>query len=142
MPITTQQRISPIHSPFTTPGNKNAAFPQTTIQFTVKTSIILKNSQLDYQTFIPVTTSRQINKQKTSNRNNFSDQNYNFFAKSKTTKSPCMNSQKQSQTKNYNQNVPQQASHTVFFKDQPPAKLGRSENDPFFLDSALRSILW
>ena len=34
-----------------------------------------------------------------------------------------MNSQNQSQTQNDIQNVPQQASHTVFFNDQPRATL-------------------
>ena len=43
-----------------------------------------------------------------------------------------MNSQIQSQSQNYNQNVPQQASRTVFFNDQPLATLGRSKNYPFF----------
>ena len=43
-----------------------------------------------------------------------------------------MNSQNQSQTRNYNQNVLQQASHTVFFNDQPRATMDRIENYPFF----------
>ena len=43
-----------------------------------------------------------------------------------------MYSQNQSQTQKYNQNVPQQASHTVFFNDQPRDTLGRSENYPIF----------
>ena len=90
---------------------------QTTIQSTVKPSVIQKYSQGDYQTFRPVTTSRQTNKQKTSNRNNFSDYNYDFFKKSKTTKPPNMNSQNQPQSQN--QNIPQQASQSVFFNDQP-----------------------
>ena len=42
MPITTQQSISPIHLTCTTPRNKNAAFPQTTIQPTVKLSVFPK----------------------------------------------------------------------------------------------------
>ena len=87
---------------------------------------------MDYDTFKPVTTSKQTKKRKTSNRYNFSDHNYNFFLISKTTKPPYMNSQNQSQTQNYNQNVPQQASHIVFFDDQPRANMDRSENYPFF----------
>ena len=71
VPRKTQQSISPIHPTLTT--KKNTIFPQTTIQSTVKPSVIPKNSQMDYQTFRPVTTSRQTNKQNTSNRNNFSD---------------------------------------------------------------------
>ena len=78
----------PIHLTLTTPKNKNTAIPQTTIQSTVKPSVIPKYPQLDYQTFKPETTSRQTIKQKTSNRNNFSDHNYILFAKSNTTKSP------------------------------------------------------
>ena len=102
MPTTTQQSISPIHSTLTTPKNNSTAFPQTTIQSTVKPFVIPKYSQTVYQTFKPVTTSRQTNKQKTSNRSNFSGHNYNFFAKSKTTKPPYMNNRNQSQAQNYN----------------------------------------
>ena len=43
-----------------------------------------------------------------------------------------MISQNQSQAQNYNQNVPQQASHTVFFNDQPRATMDHSENYTFF----------
>ena len=88
MPTTTQQSFSPIHPTLITPRNKNAAFLQTTMQSTVKTFVIPKHSQMDYQTFEPVTTSRQTNKQKTSNRNNFSDHNYNFFCKNPKQQNP------------------------------------------------------
>ena len=43
-----------------------------------------------------------------------------------------MNSRNQSQTQNYNQKKPQQASHTVFFNDQPRATLDRSKKYTFF----------
>ena len=43
-----------------------------------------------------------------------------------------MNGQNQSQTQNYIQNVPQQASHTVFFNDQPRATLDCGKNYQFF----------
>ena len=85
----------------------------------MKPSVIPKYSQMDYQKFRPVTTSRQINKRKTSKRNNFSAPNYNFFQKSKTTKPPITNNQNQSQSQN--QNVPQQAPQSVFFNDQRSA---------------------
>ena len=91
MPTTTQQSSSPIDLTLTTPKNKNTVFPQTTMQSTVKPSVIPKYSQMDYQTIRPVTKSRQANKQKTSNRNNFSDHNYNFSQKSKATKPPITN---------------------------------------------------
>ena len=69
---------------------------------------------LNYKTFKPVTTSRQTNEQKTFYRNNFSGHNYNLFANSKTTKPPFINSQSQPKAQNYNHNVQQQASNTVF----------------------------
>ena len=68
MPTTTQQGSSPIHPTRTTQGNKNAAFPQITIRSTVKPSVIPKYSQMDYQIFKPVTTSKQTNKQNRNNR--------------------------------------------------------------------------
>ena len=86
MPTTTQQSIFPIHPTLTTP-KKSTEFPQTTIQSTVKPSVIPKYSQMDYQTFKPVTKSRQTNEQKTFIRNNFSV-TITFFAKSKTKKTP------------------------------------------------------
>ena len=131
MPPTTQQIVSPIHPTLTNSKIKNAAFPQTTIQSTVKPSVIPKYSQIDYQTFEPVTTTRQTKNESTFDRNIFSDHNSNFFANSKTTKSPYINSQSQSQTQKYNRNVPQQASHTVFFNNQPQATLHRSAVYPF-----------
>ena len=60
-----QQSISAIHPTLTTPKNKNTVFPLTTIQSTVKPSVIPKYSQTDYQTYRPVTTSRRTNEQKT-----------------------------------------------------------------------------
>ena len=84
---------------------------------------------MDNQKFRPVTITRQTNKRKTSNRKNFSDHNYNFFQKSKSTKSPN-NSQNQPQLQN--QNVTQQAFQSIFFNDQPPATLDCSKNYPFF----------
>ena len=85
MPTTTQQSISPIHPTLTTPKNKNTVFSPTTIQLTVKPSVFPQFSQMDYRTFRQVTTSRQTDKQKTSNLNNFFDFIYKFFQKSKTT---------------------------------------------------------
>ena len=111
MPTTTQQSIPPINPTLTTPKkvkNKNTVFPQTTRQSTVKPSVIQKKSKMDYGTFRPVTTSRQRIKQKPSNRNNFSDHNYNFFPKIQNNKTSQYNCQNQSQSQN--QNVPQQAS--------------------------------
>ena len=43
-----------------------------------------------------------------------------------------MSSQNISQAQNYNQNVPQQASHSVFFNYKPQATVDCSENYSFF----------
>ena len=96
MPTTTQQSISPIHPTLKTPRKEHCI---STNNYTIdsETFSYPKYSQMDYQTFRPVTTSRQTNKQKTSNRSNFSDHNYNFLQKSKTTKPPNTSSQNQSQ---------------------------------------------
>ena len=82
-------------------------------------------------TIKPVKTSRQTNKQKTSNRNNFSDQTY-IFSQNPKHLTPYMNIQSQSQAQNIHQNVSQQASYTVFFNDQPRATMDRNEIYPFF----------
>ena len=71
MPTTTQQSIFPIHLTLKTP-EKNTACRQTTVDSeTFSFSKIFING---YQTFRPVTTSKQTNKQKTSIRNKFPDQ--------------------------------------------------------------------
>ena len=94
--------------------------------------LLFQNTKkMDYQTFKPVTTSRQTTKQKTSNRNNFSDHSCNFFCKIQNNYTPYMNSQNQSQAQNDNQNVPQQAFHTAFFNDQLQTTTDCSENYHF-----------
>ena len=45
---------------------------------------------------------------------------------------PYMNSHNQSQAQNYNQQVTQEASNSVFCNDQLPATVDHSENFPFF----------
>ena len=108
---TTQQRIFPVQPTLTTPRNRNTALPQTSMQSTVKPYVSSKYSQMDYQTFRAVRTSKQTYKQKTSQRKIFSNQSYKFFANSKTTKTLNMNCLNYSQSKN--QNVPQQTSQSV-----------------------------
>ena len=85
---------------------------------------------MDYQSFRPVTTSRRTNKQKTSNKNNFSAPNDNFFQKSKITKPPITNNQNQSQIKMYHNKLLNQYSLTI--NDQPRAALHRSKIYPIF----------
>ena len=52
---TTQQSISPIHPNLTTPRNTNTSLTQVTLQSTVKPSVALKYSHMDYQTYRPMT---------------------------------------------------------------------------------------
>ena len=92
---------------------------------------------MDYQTFRSAATSRRTNKQKIPNRNNLSDHNYKFFAKKKMAKLPYMISQNQPQAQNCNQQVPQQASYSVFFNDQQRSTVDCSENFPFFQQKEL-----
>ena len=62
IPTTTQQSIYPIYPTLTTPYKKNTPFPPTTIQSTVKPSVVPNYSRMDYQTYRPITKSRQLNK--------------------------------------------------------------------------------
>ena len=73
---TAQQSISPIHPNLTTPRPKNPTLPQVALQYTVKTSFVPKFTQMDYQTFRPMTKPTQ--KQRTFTRNSFADYNYYY----------------------------------------------------------------
>ena len=66
----TQRSISPIKPNFTTPKLINPTLQQTVIQSKVKPSVVQKISQMDYQTFRPVT--KPSYKQ---HRNNFTEHN-------------------------------------------------------------------
>ena len=72
---TTQQSISPIHPNLSTPKPENPILPQVTLQSRVKPSVVPKYSQMDYQTYRPMTKPSQ--NRKTFTRNNFSEHNYN-----------------------------------------------------------------
>ena len=85
---------------------------------------------MEIQTFRLVTTSRQTNKQETSNRITSLIITIFFFAKVENNKTLNTNSHSQSQSQS--QNVRQQASQSAFFNDQPRAAPDRSENYPFF----------
>ena len=106
MPTTTQQSISPIHITLTTP-KKNTVFPQTTIQSTVKPS------QMDYQTFRPVTTSRQTNKQKHQIEITFQIITIIFFKNPKQQNTPI-----RIVIINRNHKIKKQAPQSVFFSHE------------------------
>ena len=75
-----QQNIPPIHPTLTAPQNKNTRFPQTTLASTVEPCSVRKYSHMEYQTYRPIAKTRQSNKQKHVNKNNFANQNFDFFA--------------------------------------------------------------
>ena len=52
---TTQQNFSPIHPNLKTPRPQNPSLLQVTLQSTVKPSVASKYSQMDYQTYRPMT---------------------------------------------------------------------------------------
>ena len=63
LPRTTQQSISTFHPALTSPNSKDKSlFPQTTLQSTIKTSVIAKYWQKDYQTHRLITKKRQSTK--------------------------------------------------------------------------------
>ena len=83
---TTQQSISPIRPNLTTPKNTNTTLPQVTLQSTVKPSVDPKYSQMDYQTYRPMT--KPSKTRKTFTRNFFGEHNYNYVNQSKTNQIP------------------------------------------------------
>ena len=102
--------------------------PQVTLQYTVKPSVVPKNSHMDNQTFRPLTKPPQ--KQKIFTRSNFAEHNYKYVNRSQTSKPPrtnqhiCSFSQRQ---------FPQQhTSSFVNFNDNPRIPTDPSENYPFF----------
>ena len=80
---TTQQSISPIRPNLTTPRNTNTSQAQVTLQSTVKPSVAPKYSQMDYQTYRPMTIPSKT--RRTFTRNTFAEHNYNYAHSSKQT---------------------------------------------------------
>ena len=70
---TTQQSISPIRPNLTTPRNRNTSLAQVTLQSTVKPSVAPKYSQMDYQTYRPMTVPSKT--RRTFTRNTFAEHN-------------------------------------------------------------------
>ena len=83
---TTQQIISPIHPNLTTPRNTNTSLTQVTLQSTVKPSVAPKYSQMDYQTYRPMTIPSKTRKPFT--RNTFAEHNYKYAHKPRTNQPP------------------------------------------------------
>ena len=112
---TKQQSNSRIHPNLTTQRPKNPALPQVTLQSTVKPSVLPKFSQMDYQTFRPMTKPTQ--KQRRFTRNNFAEHNYNYVNRPQTAKPP------RAITQNHlilqRQNFQQPSSISVNFNEYP-----------------------
>ena len=90
---TTQQSISPIRPNLTTPRNTNTSLAQVTLQSTVKPSVAPKYSQMDYQTYRPMTIPSKT--RRTFTRNTFAEHNYNYAHSSKTNYPPRKNNNNQ-----------------------------------------------
>ena len=123
---TTQQSISPIHPNLTTPRNKNPTLAQITLQSTVKPSVAPKSSQMDYQTYRPMTIPSKT--QKPFTRNTFAEHNYNYAHQPKTNQPP----QKKNHVCSHYWNLPKTPTNSVNFPDNPQPTQDYSENYPFF----------
>ena len=125
---TTQQSISPIRPNLTTPRNTNTSLAQVTLQSTVKPSVAPKYSQMDYQTYRPMTIPSKT--RRTFTRNNFAEHNYNYTHSSKTNYPPRNNNNNQIRSRYWNN--PMATTKSVNFQANPHPPQDHSENYPFF----------
>ena len=127
---TTQQNISPEHPNLTTPRNTNTSLAQVTLQSTVKLSVALKYSHMDYQTYRPMTIPSKT--RKPSTRNTFAEHNYNYAHKLRTNQPPRKNSQNLNHVCSNYWNPPKTSTNSVNFPDNLQPTQDYSENYPFF----------
>ena len=125
---TTQQSISPIRPNLTTPRNTNSSQTQVTLQSTVKPSVAPKYSNMDYQTYRPMTIPSKT--RKTFTRNNFAEHNYNYTHPSKTNYPPRKNFNNYTRSRNWDNPIAQ--TNSVNFQTNLHPSQDRSENYPFF----------
>ena len=111
----THQSISLIHPNITTPKPKTPILPQVKLQSKVKPSVAPKYSQMDYQTFRPMTKPPQ--KQRIFTRSNFAEHKYNYVNRSRVSKPPRINPHNRSFSQR--QNFQQKISNFVNFNDNP-----------------------
>ena len=147
---TTQQSISPIRPNLTTPKITNTSLAQVTLQSTVKPSVAPKYSQMDYQTYRPMTVPSKT--RRTFTRNTFAEHTYNYAHSSKTNYPPrktnnnhvrsrywdnpmkttnSVNIQTNSHPSHY-WNLPKTSTNSVIFPDNPQPTQDYTENYPFF----------
>ena len=127
---TTKQSISPIHPNLTTPRNTNTSLTQVTLQSTVKPSVAPKYSQMDYQTYRPMTIPSKTRKPFT--RNTLAEHNYNYAHKSRTNQPPQKNTQNLNHVCSHCWNLPKTSTNSVNFPDNSQFTQDYSENYPFF----------
>ena len=111
---TTQQSISPIRPNLTTPRNTHTSLAQVTLQSTVKPSVAPKYSQMDYQTYRPMTIPSKT--RRTFTRNNFAEHNYNYTHSSKTNYPPRNNNNNQIRSRYWNN--PMATTNSVNFSNR------------------------
>ena len=124
---TTQQSISPIRPNLTTPRNTNTSLAQVTLQSTVKPSVAPKYSQMDYQTYRPMTIPSKT--RRTFTRNTFAEHNY-YAHSSKTNYPPRKNNNNQIRSRYWDN--PMAKTNSVNFQTNSHPPQDRSENYPFF----------
>ena len=125
---TTQQSISPIHPNLTTPKNLNTSLAQVTLQSTVKPSVAPKYSQMDYQTYRPMTVPSK--PRRTFTRNTFAEHNYNFAHSSKTNYPPRKTNN--NHVSSHYWDNPMTTTNSVNFRTNSHPPQDHSENYPFF----------
>ena len=125
---TTQQSISPIRPNLTTPRNTNTSLAQVTLKSTVKPSVAPKYSQIDYQTYRPMTIPSKTHR--TFKRNTFAEHNYNYTHSSKTNYPPQKNNNNQIRSQYWDN--PMTTTNSVNFQTNSHPPQDCSENYPFF----------
>ena len=125
---TTQQSISPIRPTLTTSRNTNSSLAQVTLHSTVKPSVAPKYSQMDYQTYRPMTVPSKT--RRTFTRNTFAEHNYNYAHSSKTNYPPRKNNNNQIRSQYWDN--PMATTNSVNFQTNSHPPQDRSENYPFF----------
>ena len=124
---TTQQSISPIRPNLTTPRNTNTSLARVTLQSTVKPSVAPKYSQMDYQTYRPMTVPSKT--RRTFTRNTFAEHNYNYAHSSNINYHPQKNN---NQIRSQYWDNPMAKTNSVIFQTNSHPPQDRSENYPFF----------
>ena len=110
--------------------NTNTSLIQVTLQSSVKPSVAPKCSQMDYQTYRPLTIPSKTRKPFT--RNTFAEHNYNYAHKPRTNQPPRKNTQNLNHVCSHYWNLLKTSTNSVNFPDNPQFTQDYNENYPFF----------